>query len=345
MCWILNKNKDDRVIETAPEMRCLVTGSSGFIGRKLCRKLLDDGFEVKGVVRRETAFPEFEGLRFTTISAGEIGEKTDWGDALDGVDIVFHLAAEGGSRHDSEEERMRKLKSVNVSGTSCLAHAASAMGVRRFVYLSSIKANGESTPFDEPFTERTLPSPSTPYGVSKLETERTLWGVSEKTGLEAVVVRPPLVYGEEVKGNFLGLLKLASSGLPLPFSRVMNLRSLIYVENLLDILVLCAIHPGAAGQTFLVHDGEDISTGELIECLAEGMGARARLVYFPSRLIEAIGRLSGKAHLVDRLIGSLRVDSARIRNELGWSPPYSLRQGLANTASWYRLQGMGRIAA
>ena len=314
----------------------LVTGASGFVGRQLCRRLLEDGFSVAGVVRKPTEFPEFAGRAFTQVCVGNIDGQTDWSEALVGVDTVFHLAAEGGLRHEPVDEQLLRLRKVNTAGTTGLARAAVSHGVQRFIYLSSIKANGEQTSLSEPFSETSIPAPITPYGVSKWEAEQELWRVVNGTNTGAVVVRPPLVYGVGVKGNFLQLLNLVSKQIPLPIAGLRNGRSLIYLDNLLDALALCAKHPAATGKTYLVSDGEDVSTGDLIKKIANAMGVHHRLFYFPVLLLRMSASAFGKSEQAGRLLGSLVVETKKISQELNWIPPYSLQQGLQATVDWYK---------
>ena len=316
--------------------RYLVTGASGFVGRQLCRRLLDDGFSVVGAVRNREDFPGFAGRAFTQVSVGGLDDKTNWEEALVDVDVVFHLAADGNPRHESADEQLQRFRKVNVAGTDGLARAAVLRGIRRFVYLSSIKANGEQTSLTEPFSEASVPEPITPYGLSKWEAEKILWNVVKGTKTEAVVVRPPLVYGAGVKGNFLQLLNLVAKQIPLPIAGLGNRRSLIYLDNLLDILALCAKYPAAAGKTYLVSDGEDVSTSDLIKKIADAMGTHPRLFYFPVFLLRMSASAFGKSEQAGRLLGSLVVDNKKIRQELNWIPPYSLQQGLQATVDWYK---------
>jgi nucleoside-diphosphate-sugar epimerase len=230
-------------------------------------------------------------------------------------------------------------RQVNVAGTENLARQAVEHGVRRLVFLSSIKVHGEETAV--PYTEQHLAAPQDPYGASKLEAEKILHEISTETGLEVVIIRPPLVYGPGVKANFLNLLKIVERGVPLPLASITNARSLVYLGNLIDAIVTCATHPRAAGQTFLVSDGEDVSTPQLIRQLATALDRPARLLPFPPSLMRLAGKLTGKSMAVDRLLGSLVVDSGKIRRELGWKPPYTMAEGLAETAKWYK-DGMAR---
>lgn len=225
---------------------------------------------------------------------------------------------------------------MNVVGTEHLARSAAAKGVKRLIFVSSIKVNGEITYDDQQFSETNEPLPQDPYGMSKFEAEQALRIIAKETGLEVVAVRPPLIYGAGVKGNFMQMLKVIAKGIPLPLASVHNRRSLVYVENLVDALIVCATHPAAAGQTYLVSDGEDISTPDLLRRLGDAMGRPARLFPCPPALLKLAGRMTGKSNQIDRLLGSLQIDSGKIRSELNWIPPYSLQQGLQATAEWYR---------
>ncbi|MBI5918965.1 MAG: NAD-dependent epimerase/dehydratase family protein [Nitrosomonadales bacterium] len=318
------------------ERLCLVTGATGFVGGPLCRRLLDDGWRVRAAVRTLRPFPEFAGRAFETVQVGEVGPDTDWSAALAGVECVFHLAADGGAGADAADLVQERLHRTNVLGTAQLARAACEQQISRLVYLGTIKTNGEQTAHGAAYTENTLPAPTTLYGSSKWEAEQALWSTLAGGTTSAVVIRPPLVYGPQAKGNFLQLLKIVSKGIPLPLSGVDNRRSLIYLENLLDALVCCAVHPVAAGKTYLVDDGEAVSTARLITLIAQAMGVTPRLFYCPAWIMFGMGRLTGKTEQVQRLFGSLVVDSGRINKELGWSPPCTMEQGVDASVAWYR---------
>ncbi len=253
---------------------------------------------------------------------------------LQGVSAVVHLAARVHVMADGAEDPLREFRLVNRDWTERLARAAALQGVRRFVYLSSIKVNGERSV--RPFTEQDLPNPQDPYGISKWEAEQALARVASQTGLEIVVVRSPLVYGPGVGGNVLQLLHTIRRGIPLPLASAHNRRSLIYLGNLVDALVRCVEDMRAAGQTYLVSDGEDFSTPELIRRLATALDLPARVWPVPPVMLRLIGSVAGKQAMIDRLLGSLQVDSSKIRKELDWHPLYSVGQGFAETAAWYR---------
>jgi nucleoside-diphosphate-sugar epimerase len=305
-------------------MKFLVTGANGFVGRALCRDAIRRGFQVRGAVRSHCELPS--GAEVSIV--GALDCETNWIDALDGVEVVIHLAARVHVMEDNSSDPLAEFRKVNVAGTEHLARAAAAAGVKRFAYVSSIKVNGEATFGEVSFTENDTPNPQDSYGISKWEAEQALHRVAKETGLEVVIVRPPLVYGEGVKGNFAQMLKVLTKSVPLPFASVKNRRSLIYVGNLVDALILCATHPAAAGQTYLVCDGEDISTPDLLRQLGAATGHPARLFPCPAALLKLAGRLTGKADQIERLLGSLRVDSSKICCELEWIPPFTLEQGL-----------------
>lgn len=319
----------------------LVTGASGFVGRQLCRRLLDDGHAVVGAVRSAIEFPEFMGRSFATVHVGNIDGATNWDEALIGVDAVYHLAADGGGGGYSAVEQLEMLRKTNVAGSCALARAAVSFKIKRFIYLSTIKVNGEKTSKGDCFSEKSIPAPATPYGISKWEAEQGVWSAIAGSETESVVLRAPLVYGAGAKGNFLQLLRLVARGMPVPFAGLSNRRSLIYIENLLDALVVCAKHPLATGNTYLLSDGESVSTGDLVRMLAEELGVPARLFYCPESLMQWVARLIGRTEQVDRLLGSLLVDGNKIVRELNWVLPYSMQQGISATVAWYKTARMG----
>ena len=263
-----------------------------------------------------------------SVAVGDIGADTNWSAAIAGVDCVIHCAARAHVMHETAGDALAAYRAVNVDGSRRLAEQAAAAGVRRLVYLSSIKVNGEQTALGAPFSFLDTPAPEDAYGISKWEAEQALWDVSAQTGLEVVVVRPPLVYGPGVKGNLARLLKLVRSGVPLPLGAVQNKRSLIGLDNLVDLLIRCVYHPAAAGQTFLVSDGEDLSTPDLLRHMAAAMGRSARLVPVPVPLLRLAGSALGKRAEIDRLVGSLQINSSHTRQVLGWTPPVSIQEGI-----------------
>lgn len=311
----------------------LVTGAAGFIGSVLCQTLERAGHDVRRALRRsgDAVSPP---LPKQPIAVGEIGPDTDWRAAMSGITCVVHLAARTHVLHETASDPLAECRRINVAGSVQLARAAAAAGVSRLVYLSSIKVNGEATR-EQPFTEQSPAQPGDAYGISKWEAEQALHDIAAATGLELVVLRPPLVYGPGVKGNFLALMKAVQRGLPLPLASVHNRRSLIYVGNLADAILTCVESPAAPGNTYLVSDGEDVSTPELLRLLAAALDVPARLLPCPPGLLRFGGALCGKGDAIARLTGSLQIDSAKIRRELGWQPRLSLASGLEQTARWY----------
>ncbi|HLP97537.1 MAG TPA: SDR family oxidoreductase [Sideroxyarcus sp.] len=309
----------------------LVTGANGFVGQALCEEAAKRGLPVRGATRTACQLTGAE-----NVVVGAIDEKTDWTQALAGVDVVIHLAARVHVMHDNAADPLAEFRKVNLHGTVNLARQAARAGIRRLVYVSSIKVNGEGTASGQRYTEQDIPAPQDPYGISKWDAEQALQRVTQETGLEVVIVRPPLVYGPGVKGNFINMLKVLAKGMPLPLASACNLRSLIYVGNLADALLACAHHPDAAGQTYLVSDGEDVSTPELLRRLGAALGRPAKLFWCPPMVLKVLGGVVGKSDQIERLLGSLRVGGDKIRRELNWMPPYTLQQGLQETAGWYR---------
>lgn len=294
-------------------------------------------------VRRTTRHRPPAGKRaaFDTVVIGELGANTNWSSALDEVSIVFHLAARTHVLTDTAPDACAEYRRINVEGTRSLAYAAARAGVRRMVFLSSIKATGERTNY-APFTENTLPQPEDAYGVSKWEAEQALCAIARDAGLETVILRPPLIYGPGVKGNFLRLMRWVDRSLPIPFASVANRRSLIYVGNLVDALVTAGASPHAANKTFLVSDSEDVSTPILFQSIATAMHKRPRLLPCPPALLRTIGAALGKREEMQRITDSLQIDSSRIRDELGWRQRFTLAEGLARTSQWYDAQRHGR---
>ena len=312
-------------------MRFLVTGANGFVGQYLCAELLRQGQSVRAAVR--SASPPIDNIEVAVV--GAIDGEINWANALRDIDVVIHLAARVHVMKDEAADPLAEFLRVNMQGTANLAYQAAAAGVKRLVYVSSIKVNGERTTETQPFAESDKPNPQDAYATSKWRAEQVLQRIAQESGLEVVIVRPPLVYGPAVKGNFIRLLKAVDKGIPLPLASVRNKRSLIYLGNLADALILCASHPAAAGKTYLVRDGEDVSMPELVRQMAIGLGRPARLFPLPVSLLRGLGRLFGKLASVERVVGSLRVNDNLIRKELGWKPRFTLQQGLQATALWY----------
>jgi nucleoside-diphosphate-sugar epimerase len=306
--------------------RCvLVTGANGFVGAALAARLTQDGYAVRGSVRRSAA--TLPG-GVTPVPVADLGADADWSAALDGVDAIVHCAARVHVMRDQAPDPLAAFRQVNVQGTLRLARQAAAAGVRRFVYLSSVKVLGEFTPPGQPFQAHAVPAPQDAYGQSKLETELALQALAQSVAMELVIVRPPLVYGPGVGANFAALMRWVQRGWPLPLGALENRRSLVARDNLVDLLCLCLHHPAAAGQVFLVSDGEDVSSPDLVRRLALAMRRPARLWPVPQRWLECAAAVLGKRAAVQRLCSSLQVDMEKTHAQLGWQPPLGLDQGL-----------------
>lgn len=314
-------------------MTILVTGATGFVGGALVGRVVANGPEgehavIAAVRRRSETLPV--GARQVVV--GDLGADTAWGEALDGVEVVIHAAARVHVMRDRAEEPLSEFRRVNVAGTLNLARQAARAGVKRFVFLSSIKVNGESTVAGRPFRADDEPGPLDPYAISKHEAEEGLKRLAGEGGMEYVIVRPPLVYGPGVKANFLSMMRWLTRGVPLPLGAIRNRRSLVALENLVDLILLCATHPAARNQTFLVSDGEDLSTPELLRRMGRALGVRVRLLDIPPLLLESGAALVGRRGVAERLCGSLQADITKSRELLGWHPPVTIDDGLRGTA-------------
>ncbi len=304
----------------------LVTGASGFVGSALLRRLAMVGKDVKASYRNGKCHPP-PGVQ--TVLVGDLGPVQDWGAALESVEVVVHTAARVHVMRDTAADPLEEFRRTNVAGTLNLARQAAAAGVRRFVFISSVKVNGESTLPGRPFTERDAPAPQDAYGLSKLEAELGLRAIAQETGMELVVIRPPLVYGPGVRANFRALMRAVARGLPLPLAAVDNRRSLVGLDNLVDFIVTCIDHPSAADEIFLVSDGEDLSTPGLIRGLAQAMGRSPRLFRMPLWMLRVPAALLGRRASLERVCSSLQVDISKARTILGWHPPVPVSEGLA----------------
>jgi nucleoside-diphosphate-sugar epimerase len=314
-------------------MNVLVTGANGFIGKALCAEIVKKGWSLRGVVRSES-YHENLPIGTDIVRVRSIGPDTDWSAALVNVETIVHLSARGHIMKETAADPLSQFRFVNTAGTYKLADSASKAGVHRLIYVSTVKVNGERTR-GVPFTEYDDPAPVGPYAISKWEAEQALHEIAYRTDLETVVVRPPLVYGPGVKANFLHLLKIVERGLPLPFAIVKNFRSLIFLHNLIDVIITCITHPKAVGKTFMVSDGEDMSTPELIQRTASAIGKPSRLFPFPISLLRLLAKIAGKSEAVNRLLDSLTVDTSKIRTDLDWKPCCTIETGLRETAKWY----------
>lgn len=315
------------------DMRALITGANGFVGRALTLQLLAlPGQKVVAAVR---GAPDCLPAGVERSCVTSLSGSATWRDALEGVDTVYHLAARVHVMRDTADDSLMEFRRTNVDGTLTLARQAAAAGVRRFVFVSSIKVNGEQTPIGRPFRAEDVPAPVDPYGVSKLEAEQGLRRLAGETGLEVAIVRPALVYGPGVKANFLRMMKWLQRGIPLPFGAIDNRRSLVALDNLVDMLIACGRHPGAAQQTFLASDGEDLSTADLLRRLGLALGRPARLVRVRPSWLDTAFNMVGKRDLAQRLNGSLQVDISKARMLLGWTPPVRVTDALQRTATAY----------
>lgn len=311
----------------------LVTGANGFVGLALCARLRRDGVSTRAAVRALSLLPDCA----ESAAVGSLSSDIDWTIALRNVMQVVHLAARVHVMNDKSTNPLAEFRRVNVEGTANLARQAAAAGVRRFVYLSSIKVNGEFTEVGLPFTPDDVPTPEDPYGVSKHEAEQALRQIAADTGMEVVIIRPPLVYGPGVKANFGSMMRWLARGVPLPLAAVtQHRRSLVALDNLVDLIATCLRHPAAASQTFLVSDGEDLSTAELLKRMGAAMGHPARLFYLPPSMLKLGAHLVNKPGIYQRLCGSLQLDIAKTRRLLGWSPPVSVDEGLRRAAEGFR---------
>ncbi len=310
----------------------LLTGASGFVGQELLKHLLaSPQMVVTAAVRRSCHFPD----SVRQIPVGDISGDTDWQAALHEVDVVVHAAGRAHVMREAATDPLADFRRVNVCGTLNLARQANLSGVKRFIFLSSIKVNGEQTQSGKPFTEDDLPSPVDPYGVSKYEAEIALLELAAETGMEVVIIRPPLVYGPGVKGNFLSMMRWLYCRIPLPLGAIENQRSLVALDSLVDLIMTCIEHPAAVNEVFLVGDSEDLSTTELIWRMGQVLGRPARLIPVPPWMLQAAANLVGRQSVAQRLCGSLQVDPSKAHKLLGWHPSVSLDQALKKTAEHF----------
>ena len=311
----------------------VVTGANGFVGRAVCRRVLAAGHTVTALVRRSGGC--IDGVHEWVHDVADFdGLDAGWPADL-AADCVIHLAARVHVMRDESPDPDAAFDATNVAGTLRLAKVAHQHGVRRIVYASSIKAVGESDG-GAPLSEAVSPDPQDAYGRSKLRAERQLAQFGASNGLDVVVVRPPLVYGPTVRANFLRMMDAVARGMPLPLGSIPARRSIVYVDNLADALLQCAIDPRAAGECFHVADDDAPSVTGLLRLVGDALERPARLIAVPSTVLRALGTLTGRRAAIDRLTGSLQLDTSRIKRMLGWHPPYTTREGLDATAAWYR---------
>jgi nucleoside-diphosphate-sugar epimerase len=311
----------------------LITGADGFVGKVLCSEFVSLGWKVRASVRSLNKSENFIG-EIEIVETGSIGPDTNWENAITGIEYIVHLAGRVHVSADSSSDPLTEFRKVNTAGTEKLARSAASSGARRFIFMSTVKVNGEGKAGS--YVEDDVPDPKDPYGISKWEAEKKIIEISRKTGMEVVIIRAPLVYGPGVKANFLKLLKAVDKGIPMPIKAINNRRSMIYLYNLTDLIVKCMTDKKASGKTYLASDGEDVSTAELVKYLSTSLGRDLLLFKFPLSLIKLVGKLTGHSEQIEKLTESLTIDSSLIRKELGWIPPFTLAQGLKETVLWYK---------
>jgi len=326
-------------IERAPNRQVLVTGANGFVGTALCRALVDKGWAVRAAVRDASAREAFRSAfpSLPCVTVGEVGPDTDWASALEGCAAVVHLAARVHMMQDGVANPQSEFLRVNRDGTRRVLKSAAQAGVQRIVFVSTIKVHGEAST-GTGFKENDTPAPDDPYAVSKWEAEQVIAENAPASGVEYVILRPPLVYGPGVGANFLRVLRTVDRGDPVALGSIRNRRSMLYVGNLADAIATCLDHPAAAGKTFLVTDGEDVSTPELFRRVGAALERPARLVNVPVFVLRLGASLLGRSADVARVTGDLVADASAIRRELDWKPRYTMQEGLEETARWYRSQ-------
>lgn len=301
----------------------LLTGATGFVGQALLDQLFRcEEFKVAVALRSANSFGNCEGY-----VVGDLTANTDWSNSVREKQVVIHAAARAHIMRDEVADPLAEYRRINVDGTLNLAHQAAMAAVKRFIFISSIKVNGEETSLRERFRADDSPAPEDAYGISKYEAEKGLLRLASETGMEVVIIRPPLVYGPGVKGNFASMIRLVEKGLPLPLGAIHNQRSLVALDNLVDLIITCIEHP-AANQVFLAGDGQDLSTTELLQGVAKAMGKPSRLIPVPPSWLMLGAKLLGKETMAQRLLGSLQVDISKARDLLGWEPPISVEEGL-----------------
>lgn len=311
-------------------MKIFITGVNGFVGRSLTLKLMDENYVVRGCIRTGSAI---EALSIHELFQKEISVNENWSQAMSDIDVVIHTAARAHVMNETAIDPLREYRSVNVDGTLHLAREAAAAGVERFIFISSIGVNGNFSTLS--FNELDKPQPKEPYAISKYEAEQGLLKIAHETSMEVVIIRPPLVYGLRVKANFLSIIEWVNRRVPLPFGAINNQRSLVALDNLVSFIIHCIDHPKAANETFLISDGEDVSTTELLRKVAKAFGKKALLIPIPVWLMALVAKLVGKSDVANRLFGSLQIDSSKARKLLGWKPVITMDEQLKKIADEY----------
>lgn len=316
--------------DTKGDSAILLTGASGFVGSAIAAALLKQSQQLICPSRRQL---QSDQAALHYVQQQDWGRQADWSAHLQRVSAVIHCAARVHVMHDTAADPLAEFRAVNLDGSLNLARQAAAAGVRQFIFLSSVKVNGEATPVGRPFRETDPPKAADPYGISKLEAEQALLQLGRDSGMAVTIIRPPLIYGPGVKANFASMLHWVERGIPLPLGAIDNRRSLVYLGNLVSLVLHCLNHPAAAQQIFLVSDGADVSTSELLRAAAAAMHKPARLLPVPASWLRTAAGLLGKSAISDRLCGNLQVDISKARELLGWQPPFTLQQGLADTVA------------
>ena len=312
------------MLKDITKMKILITGANGFVGHALIAEAVSRGIEVRGITRVSGDLP----MNFENFVVGDIDGNTNWRNGLMGCKTVIHLAARAHVVTDSATNPLEEYRKINVQGTLNLARQAVRVGVRRFLFISSIKVNGEATQLEHPFKADDTPAPLDAYGVSKMEAEQGLLEIAQHSGMEVVIIRPPLVYGPGVKGNLAVMIRWIKRGVPMPLGAIHNQRSLVSLDNLVDLIITCITHPAAANQIFLVSDGEDVSTTELLRGMGKSLGLKVRLLPVPVSWLKLLAAMVGKQDMAQRLCGSLQVDIEKTRRLLNWKPLKSLDESL-----------------
>ncbi len=313
-------------------MKILITGATGFVGKRLCNELQNDSHEVYVAIRKKT---ESVVEKIYQFEIGDLSAEIDWSKVLQGVEVVVHTAARVHIMNDSVVDPITEFRRVNTAATLTLARQAATSGVKRFIFISSIKVNGEMTKPNHPFQPDDAFIPVDPYALSKYEAEQGLLKVAEETRMELVIIRPPLVYGAGVRANFASMMKWIKIGIPLPLGAVRNQRSFVALENLVSFIIHCIDHPKAAHEIFLISDGEDVSTTELLRKVAKVFGQKAFLLPVPITWMRLVATLMGKSDVTNRLFGSLQVDSSKVYELLGWKQVITMDEQLKKTADAY----------